>query len=165
MIISPAPSIASRALTARLRIAFSSWFGSAQTCQSSAAKRVWTVIRSPIARSTSSSMFSTSSAGATASGSSGSARAKASRRRVRAAARVAPSIALSRWNSTSRRGAVQLAPGEIEAADDDREHVVEIVGDAAGQLADRLHLLDLAQLRLGGGALGGLGLQRAHWRR
>ena len=61
--------------------------------------------------------------------------------------------------------AVQLAPGEIEAADDDREHVVEIVGDAAGQLADRLHLLDLAELRLGGGALGRLLLQRAHWRR
>ncbi len=55
--------------------------------------------------------------------------------------------------------AVQLAPGEIEAADDDREHVVEIVGDAAGQLADRLHLLDLAELRLGGGALGRLGLE------
>ena len=55
--------------------------------------------------------------------------------------------------------AVQLAPGEIEAADDDREHVVEIVGDAAGELADRLHLLDLAELRLGGGALGRLGLE------
>ena len=53
----------------------------------------------------------------------------------------------------------QLAPGEVEAADDDREHVVEVVGDAAGQLADRLHLLDLAQLRLGGGALGRLGLE------
>ena len=61
--------------------------------------------------------------------------------------------------------AVQLAPGEIEAADDDREHIVEIVGDAAGQLADRLHLLDLAQLRLGGGALGRLLLEPRHWRR
>ena len=57
--------------------------------------------------------------------------------------------------------AVQLAPGEIEAADDDREHIVEIVGDAAGELADRLHLLDLAQLRLGGGALGRLLLEPA----
>ena len=55
--------------------------------------------------------------------------------------------------------AVQLAPGEIEAADDDREHIVEIVGDAAGELADRLHLLDLAELRLGGGALGRLRLE------
>ena len=53
----------------------------------------------------------------------------------------------------------QLAPGEVEAADDHRQHVVEVVGDAAGQLADRLHLLDLAQLRLGRGALGRLGLE------
>ena len=76
-----------------------------------------------------------------------------------AAARVAPSIALSRWHSTSRREPCELAPGEIEAADDDREHVVEIVRDAAGELADRLHLLDLAELRLGGGALGRLGFE------
>ena len=55
--------------------------------------------------------------------------------------------------------AVQLAPGEVEPADDDRQHVVEIVGDAAGQLADRLHLLDLAQLGLGRGALGRLRLE------
>ncbi len=34
------------------------------------------------------------------------------------------------------------------------------MGDAAGQLTDRLHLLDLAQLRLGGLALLGLGLER-----
>ena len=53
----------------------------------------------------------------------------------------------------------QLAPGEVEPADDDREHVVEVVGDAAGQLADRLHLLDLAKLGLGRGALGRLGLE------
>ena len=56
--------------------------------------------------------------------------------------------------------AVQLAAGEIEAADDDREHVVEIVRDAAGELADRLHLLDLAELGFGGGAGRGLPLQR-----
>ena len=46
--------------------------------------------------------------------------------------------------------AVEAAPGEVDAADHDRQHVVEVVGDAAGQLADRLHLLDLAQLGLGG---------------
>ena len=56
--------------------------------------------------------------------------------------------------------AVEPAPGEVDAADDDRQHVVEIVGDAAGQLADRLHLLDLAELRLGRLALLGFGLQR-----
>ncbi len=54
---------------------------------------------------------------------------------------------------------MQLAPGEIEPADDHGKHVVEVVRDAAGQLADRLHLLHLAELRLGGGALGRLALQ------
>ena len=35
---------------------------------------------------------------------------------------------------------------QVVRADDDAEHVVEVVGDAAGELADRLHLLRLAQL-------------------
>ena len=49
--------------------------------------------------------------------------------------------------------AVEPAPGKVDPADDHRQHIVEIVRDAAGQLADRLHLLDLAELRLGGLAL------------
>jgi hypothetical protein len=55
--------------------------------------------------------------------------------------------------------AVQFPARQIEAADDHGEHIVEIVGDTAGKLTDRLHLLDLAKLRLGGGALGGFGLE------
>src|SRR3546814_17423718 len=35
-----------------------------------------------------------------------------------------------------------------DLADDDRQHIVEIMRDAAGQLADGFHLLRLAQLRL-----------------
>jgi len=35
---------------------------------------------------------------------------------------------------------------QIEVADDDREQIVEIVSDAAGQIADRLHLLRLPKL-------------------
>ena len=42
---------------------------------------------------------------------------------------------------------------------DDGQQVVEIVGDAAGQLAERLHLLRLAQLLLGMGALLDLDLE------
>ena len=38
-----------------------------------------------------------------------------------------------------------------------RQDVVEVVGDAAGELADRLHLLGLAQLRFEGDALGDVG--------
>jgi hypothetical protein len=49
----------------------------------------------------------------------------------------------------------ELALGQIEATDDHRQHIVEIVRDAPGQLADRLHLLHLMQLRFGGGAFGG----------
>src|SRR3954451_23408487 len=41
-----------------------------------------------------------------------------------------------------------------DAAGDDGEDVVEVVGDAAGELTDRLHLLRLAELRLGGALLG-----------
>ncbi|WP_245275912.1 hypothetical protein [Mesorhizobium sp. LSJC255A00] len=43
----------------------------------------------------------------------------------------------------------QLALGEVHGADDHRQHVVEIVGDTAGQLAHSLHLLHLADLRFG----------------
>ena len=56
--------------------------------------------------------------------------------------------------------AVEAAQRKVDAADDHREHVVEVVRDAAGQLADRLHLLDLAQLGFGGLALLRFGLQR-----
>ena len=38
---------------------------------------------------------------------------------------------------------------DIDRAGDDGEHVVEVVRDAAGELADRLHLLRLPQLLFG----------------
>ena len=60
---------------------------------------------------------------------------------------------------TSRRGPLRRRRREIDPADDDREHVVEVVRDAAGQLADGFHFLDLTKLRLGGLALGRFGLQ------
>ena len=40
----------------------------------------------------------------------------------------------------------QTALGEFQPAENDRQHIVEIMRDAAGQLADRFHLLHLAQL-------------------
>ena len=40
-------------------------------------------------------------------------------------------------------------PHHVERTDDHAQHVVEVMGDAAGQLADRVHLLRLAQLALG----------------
>ena len=47
-----------------------------------------------------------------------------------------------------------VAPDRFEIADDDGEQVVEVVRDAAGELADRLHLLRLPQLFLDQAALG-----------
>ena len=49
---------------------------------------------------------------------------------------------------------VGLLHRDVEIADDDAEQVVEVVRDAAGQLADRLHLHRLAQLLLDRLALG-----------
>ena len=37
---------------------------------------------------------------------------------------------------------------QLDHAEDDGQDVVEVVSDAAGELADRLHLLRLAQLLL-----------------
>ncbi len=54
---------------------------------------------------------------------------------------------------------LEPALGEIEAAHHHREHVVEIMRDAAGELAHRLHLLHLAELRFGRGALDHLAVQ------
>ena len=56
--------------------------------------------------------------------------------------------------------AAQAAAGKVDPADDHREHIVEIVRDAAGQLADRFHLLDLAKLGLGRLPLDRFGFER-----
>ena len=45
---------------------------------------------------------------------------------------------------------------QLRIAEDDRQEVVEVMGDAAGELADRFHLLRVAQLLLGGLALAGV---------
>ncbi len=55
---------------------------------------------------------------------------------------------------------VQPAKRKIDPADDDSEHVVEVVGDSAGQLADGFHFLDLAQLGFGRFALGRFRFER-----
>ena len=45
---------------------------------------------------------------------------------------------------------------KVGEADDRRQHVVEVVRDAAGELADRLHLLALRDLHLERALLGGV---------
>ena len=117
-------------------------------------------IRSPSVRSSRSDMPPMSSPVSTRSGSSGSERAKDSRRRVKrgGAGRALHRIVEVHHHLPAR--AIEAAQGKIDAADDDREHVVEVVRDAAGQLADRLHLLHLAELGFGRFALRRFGLQR-----
>ena len=66
-------------------------------------------------------------------------------------------ILLDLHNVLERRvGRLMRVQQEIVGHHDGREHVVEVVGDAAGELADHLHLLRLVDLVLQRAALGGL---------
>ena len=70
----------------------------------------------------------------------------------------------SAWRAARRRSPVlarsaKPPPHRVEIADDDGEQIVEVVRDAAGELAHGLHLLRLAQRRLGLLAQPRLGLE------
>jgi hypothetical protein len=56
----------------------------------------------------------------------------------------------------------QLADQQLAVGEDHRQHVVEVVGDAAGELADGVHLLRLAQALLEALALGEIEDERHH---
>ena len=49
---------------------------------------------------------------------------------------------------------LRLADHHVEASDDDRQQIIEVVRDASGQLPDGLHLLGLPQCILGHALLG-----------
>ena len=120
--------------------------------QASSASSVRTSIRSPSVRSSRSVMPRIRSLTSITSGWSGWRRAKASSWPVSAAARPAA------WTIASAKR-IRFVLGDAGPAQhvgralDDGQQIVEIVGDAAGELAERLHLLRLAQLLLGLGAL------------
>ncbi len=84
-----------------------------------------------------------------ASGLSGCWREKASSRWVRLAARLAASAAASSWRLARGSASPIRRLSRSSEAHDDGQHVVEIVGDAAGQLAHGFHLLGLPQRLLG----------------
>ena len=86
-------------------------------------------------------------------GCSGCLRAKASRCLVRLAPRSAASSISLRDGSELGLVGDGLAEN-ADGAGDDGQDVVEVVRDAAGELADRLHLLRLAELGFGGLLLG-----------
>ena len=160
MVSLPVPSIASRALTARLRMAFSSWCGSTNTGQASSASSVLTLIRSPSVRSSNSLIPPTRTARVDALGQQ---RLGPGEGQQAAGQRGGAGRAFHRVGEVGHHfaaRAVEAAAGKVDPADHDRQHIVEVVGDAAGQLADRFHLLDLAELGFGGLALDRFGLQR-----
>ena len=139
----PPAGMASRELMARLSTAFSTSLGSAWTDHRRGASSVPSAIASPSVRRSSSAMASTCSLRSRTTGSRRRRRANVSRRLV---SRAPISAALLARASRSRCSAsFELHLEQLVVAGDDGQQVVEVVRDAAGQLADRLHALRLAQ--------------------
>ena len=142
--------MASRALMARFRTAFSTWLGSTSVFHNPPAITVSTWIFSPRVRRSMSLMSRITRPRSTELGSSAWRRAKASSWPVRREPRAtAPMAFCSR--SRRRGSACTSAPGhrQIEIGADDLQQVVEVVRHAAGEMADRFHLLGLAHHGLG----------------
>ena len=145
----PPPGIASRALTARFMMTCSIWPGSACTGARLGSRGGARVdMSSPIRRRSIGPVLATTSFRSSTCGCSTCWRLNASSWRVSAGRASA-----ARWISSRRRCSVgivrgQLVEQQLGVAVDDREQVVEVVRDAAGQPADRFHLLRLAQLLL-----------------
>ncbi len=142
----PPPGMASRAFRARLTTICSIWPGSAKTL-AVAAERLESSMCSPISRRSSLAVSSTTAPSAKTLGCSICWRPKASSWRVSAVARSAARV-ISSSRCRPQRLAGQLLAEHLAGAGDHLQEVVEVVGDAAGQLADRLHLLRLQQLDL-----------------
>ena len=72
----------------------------------------------------------------------------------RAARRAWHGSAERRSRSTSGAGSPSLRSNGLKIADDDHQEIVEVVGDASGELADGFHLLRLPRALVGGAPLG-----------
>ena len=153
------PAMASRALTARLRIALSSCGRSTKAGHSPPPSTVSTAMPSPRVRRSISDMSVTHRLTS-----------------VAVVERLQPGEgqqALGQRGGAARAGQGVLGHGarprvlareparkHVQIADDDRQHVVEVVRDAARELSQRLHLLRLAELPLGSLALRDLAAER-----
>src|SRR3954470_1141215 len=141
----PPSGMASRAFTAKLRMAFSSWLASTLARHKPPARTVSIAMCSPSVRRSRSDMPATSLLTSVGLGSSGCWREKAMGERGRAGrARHGVLDAAA----DTRVGLGQAPLQHFEIADHHGEQVVEVVGDPAGQLADRFHFLRLTQLVL-----------------
>ena len=164
--VPPSAGMASRAFTTRLTIAFEIWPSSARTAQRSGDCSNLRLTRSPSSRRS----RSDSSVIVSASASTSRLQGLLAREREqlahqpRGAHRVLPHLV----DLGERRIAGRVAhQQQIAIADDRLEQIVEVVRDAARELADRLHLLRLRELGLERLLLGGVDeiedrLRRAH---
>src|SRR5262249_35608068 len=149
----PPSGIASRALTARLTITCSNWETSTLTGQRSRPCTRSSLTFSPINRRSSMVRSLSASPRSSTCGRRVWRRENASSCRTSGAGRVL----LDLHDVLERRiGRLVRVQQEVVGHHDGREHVVEVVRDAAGELADHLHLLRLVDLVLQRTALGGL---------
>ena len=146
MVSLPPSGMASRALIAMFRMALSSCCASALTVHKPPAVTVSIWMCSPKVEFSKSDMPEIILLASIGCGASGCWRAKASSRCVSNAARSAALAAASTKRSMPKSPLRMRRSDEIVRAHDDAEHIVEIVGDAAGELAERLHFLRLAEL-------------------
>ena len=143
MVSVPPFGIASRALTTRFSSASSIWLVSIMTSGSRSGRSNCSSICGPSERSIRSVMPRTRSTRSRGFDLQSCRRANASRRWVSVAPRCAPCIAPSiRRASSDRR---HVLAQQLEIAEHRHQQVVEVVRHAAGELADHLHLLRLAQ--------------------
>ena len=150
-VIAPSPCMASRALMHRLSSTCSSCTGSART-----APTLCVQARLELDASRAASGAAACAASATSGGSASTRgaprwpRLKVSICWIRSRARLRRERARARGSAASLASPrlLDVLGGERQVAQDALQDVVEVVRDAAGEVADRLHLLRLAQLRL-----------------
>ncbi len=149
---SPPRGIASRALIARLRIAFSSWLRIDERGRHVGRKAGFDHDR--LAKRAVKQLDHVGDQRLTSTGlaSSGCRRENASSRCVSAAARSVPVRALTIDRCHFGSSGWERPLQQRKVSMDDLQQIVEVVGDAAGKLSDRLHLLGLAKGILGLGA-------------
>ena len=148
MVSVPPSGMASRALTARLMITCSSWPWS--TLSPAPRSRPCVILSSMVSPISRRSRFDSSASTSVMSSTRGCRvcwREKASSWRTRPAARLAFCLmcmmSAKDWSPGRWRSSKQ-----VREADHGGQQVVEVVGDAAGELADRLHFLGLGELGL-----------------
>ncbi len=148
MLSRPPEGIASRAFSARLRIAASNWFGSSMAGHRSSFTRVSIRAALPSVLASSPAMPRMASATSTLTASRGCLRENASNCAVSREPRSTALVAVSIRRSCRASPAGIRLTQQFQAAEDGRQQVVELMRHSAGELADRLQLLRLPQARL-----------------